>query len=39
MIISMMLGHLYVNCMRLEKRMSKLLMIPDILFLCKQNMT
>ena len=29
----MVLGHLYVHCMGLEKRMSKILMIPGIIFL------
>ena len=33
MIISILLEHLCVNCMGLDKRMSKVLMVPGILFL------
>ena len=33
MITSMMLGRLYVRCMGLEKRMSEVLMMPEMVLL------
>ena len=37
MITSMMLGRLYIRYMEFEKRVSEVLMIPDIGFFCESE--